>query len=377
VAAQSLEVLDMVNRINYKLAKEYLKYLDEVAQLDRGSIQRYWFYLKPLLIWADESAFNDVSSIRPTFSSHLANARLDGEAGTLAPATLKKIIQTTKRFFTWLKLNYPHEFRGLPQSWIEALQVPRHSQPAAKHVFVTLEEVRQIAALKIDENDLALQRDQAAAVLLFVSGMRAGAFSTLPIRAVNLDQRTIQQLPALGVETKNGKSATTYLLDIPDLLVIVSKWDAFIRARLPSTAMWFTPSIGHWGEQTLSADRPGMNRNVAVAKRLRIVFRLAQLPYKSPHKFRHGHAVYALQHAKTMADYKAVSMNLMHTDIRVTDGIYAPLAGNEVQQRIAGLTNSVVTLSADTTDVNALVQGLSKGQLPAALIAIAQQLARS
>jgi hypothetical protein len=33
-------------------------------------------------------------------------------------------------------------------------------------------------------------------------------------------------------------------------------------------------------------------------------------------------------------------MNLMHGDIRVTDGIYAPLAGDEVKQRIAGLTGS-------------------------------------
>jgi hypothetical protein len=62
------------------------------------------------------------------------------------------------------------------------------------------------------------------------------------------------------------------------------------------------------------------------------------LPYHSPHKFRHGHAVFALQHAKTMPDYKAVSMNLMHCDIRVTDGIYAPLAQDEVKERIAKLT---------------------------------------
>ena len=39
-----------------------------------------------------------------------------------------------------------------------------------------------------------------------------------------------------------------------------------------------------------------------------------------------------------MADYKAVSMNLMHSDIRVTDGIYAPLARDEVKERITGLT---------------------------------------
>ncbi len=41
-----------------------------------------------------------------------------------------------------------------------------------------------------------------------------------------------------------------------------------------------------------------------------------------------------------MANYKAVTMNLMHEDIRVTDGINAPLAGSEVRDRIAGLANT-------------------------------------
>ncbi len=59
------------------------------------------------------------------------------------------------------------------------------------------------------------------------------------------------------------------------------------------------------------------------------------------------------------------------------DSIYAPLAGHEVQQRIAGLTNSAVALPTDTTDLNILVRALSKGQLFDALIAIAQQMARS
>ena len=175
--------------------------------------------------------------------------------------------------------------------------------------------------------------------MLFLSGMRATAFGTLPIAAVDLPSRTIKQWPALGVATKNGKSATTYLLDIPELLRVVEAWDAFVRAQLPPTAMWYTPIVSQWGEQMLSADPPGANRGQAVAKRMRHLFEMAGLPAQSPHKFRHGHAVYALQHAKTMADYKAVSMNLMHEDIRVTDGIYAPLAGNEVQQRIAGLTS--------------------------------------
>lgn len=369
----------MVNRQNYHYARQYLDYLADVTQLDQRSVDRYWFHLKHFLIWADEVALNRVAGVRPAFPAYLTSARLDGAVGSHAPSTLKKIMQTVKRFLIWLKMTYAREFRDVTTAWIDALRPPRSVEPPADHEFVTLAEVQQLMAMPIDEDDLALRRDQAGAALLFLSGMRAGAFGTLPIAAVDLSSRTLKQWPSLGVETKNGKSATTYLLDIPELLSVVETWDAFIRSQLPLTAMWYTPTVTRWGEQTLSAGAPGKNRNLALAKRLHHLFEVAGVPYQSPHKFRHGHAVYALQHAKTMADYKAVSMNLMHEDIRVTDGIYAPLAGNEVQQRIAGLTHStptVPTASVVNADLAALIRTLSTSQLSDALIAIAQQVAQ-
>ncbi len=57
--------------------------------------------------------------------------------------------------------------------------------------------------------------------MMYLSGMRAGAFGSLSIACVDLPNRTIKQWPSLGVQTKNGKSATTYLLDMPELLVVV------------------------------------------------------------------------------------------------------------------------------------------------------------
>ena len=67
---------------------------------------------------------------------------------------------------------------------------------------------------------------------------------------------------------------------------------------------------------------------------------MAGLPYKSAHKFRHGHAIYGLQHAQTMAVNKAVSMNLMHEDIMIAEDIYAPIMSNEVQLRFSRLVDS-------------------------------------
>jgi integrase len=328
----------LINRSNYLLARNFLAYLRDVTQVNPISAERYWAYMKHLLLWADVVPLSGATNIHPAFATYLTTGQRQTQSKILAPLTVKKIFQTAKRFFTWARTTYPRDFRTVPMSWIQALRLPRTSQAPTEHEFVKLEEVRQLAKVEIHPSDLATQRDQAAAVMLFLSGIRASAFGSLTLACVDLVSRTIKQWPSLGVKTKNKKSATTYLLDIPDLSLVVARWDARIRSLLPVTAPWYTPVTSRWGEQKLSADGPGQNRNTALGKRLRLLFAKAGLPYRSPHKFRHGHAVFALQHAKTMADYKAVSMNLMHNDIRVTDGIYAPLARAEVKERIADLT---------------------------------------
>ena len=159
----------------------------------------------------------------------------------------------------------------------------------------------------------------------------------------------------MAFEPRTAKAATTYLLPIPDLLDAAGEWDDFVRRQDPLPAVWYPPIISLWGELQLAPDPPGAHRNIGLNKRLRQLFEAADLPYKSAHKFRHGHAVYALQHASTMADYKAVSMNLMHSDIRVTDSIYAPLAGDEVKNRIANLSGHDL---ASPPSNNGLTDGL-------------------
>ena len=67
------------------------------------------------------------------------------------------------------------------------------------------------------------------------------------------------------------------------------------------------------------------------------------LPYHSPHKFRHGHAVYALKNAKTVPDLKAVSQNLMHTNLSITDGVYGILSEKDVKEKIVSLGREILS----------------------------------
>jgi site-specific recombinase XerC len=184
-------------------------------------VARYWFYLRHLLLrGGGEVPFSKAPDIRSTFPSHLSSVCPDGGTETLAPATLKKIVSTAKRFFLWVKATCPGEFRGLPKRWIDTSRPPRSVQSSPNHEFVTLDEGLQLAALEIEEGNLALQRGQIGAAFLYVSGMRASALGSLPLEAVDVASRTMKRWPSLGVRMKNGNTATTHLLEIPELSTV-------------------------------------------------------------------------------------------------------------------------------------------------------------
>ena len=71
----------MVNRRNYQRVCEYLDYLAQVSQLDPRSVERYRFYLRHLLLWADETLLGEVASIRPGFPHFLSTVHIGDADG--------------------------------------------------------------------------------------------------------------------------------------------------------------------------------------------------------------------------------------------------------------------------------------------------------
>jgi hypothetical protein len=98
----------------------------------------------------------------------------------------------------------------------------------------------------------------------------------------------------------------------------------------------------------------------------------AGLPYRSAHKLRHGHAFYGLLHAGTMADYKALSENMLHADIRTTDDTYAMLSSEEVRKRIAGLFSKHDMRERPSTDL----ENIPNEQMFEVLMGVAKRLAK-
>ncbi len=84
--------------------------------------------------------------------------------------------------------------------------------------------------------------------------------------------------------------------------------------------------------------------------------------------------MFGLSHAKTMADYKAILVNLMHDSLAIKDDIYARITENDLKTRIQGLANNPI-LSPDN-ELRALIYDLSPHQLSQALVYIAARLSQ-
>jgi integrase len=205
------------------------------------------------------------------------------------------------------------------------------------HEFVTLDEMRAIVAAPVQT--IRDRRIRASAAFWFLSGVRVGAFVSLPVSAVDLNVFSVMQFPRLGVRTKFKKSALTFLLDVPELFAVVVDWDREVRAA--GAKFWFASVSPDSGMIDPSVSEVGINRSARARQDLRAWLDRVGLPYHSPHKFRHGHAVYAIKNARTIAALKAVSQNLMHSSLKVTDGVYGILSDLDVQSEIRGLGSPV------------------------------------
>lgn len=338
----------MINRANYKLYRQYLLHLQEAGQHERSSLQVKSWRLKWVLRWLDAVPIERAPRVKPALPRFLADAKT-------RPGYNSRVIVDARLWFRWLRSTHATRFQGMTDAWINSLKPVRALKPNPAHQAVTLAMVRQLLALPRVDGDLLMWRDQAAAAFLFLSGCRVGAFVTLPISCVDIAARTVTQDPARGVRTKAKKSATTHLLDIPDLIEFVQGWDTYIRALAP-LGTWY--AVVSPVTRAIIADPPGQHRAQILRRGLAKLFKSANLPPMSPHKFRHGHATHALGQARDVGDLKAISQNLAHSSLTITDQIYAILDDTDVRRRIGrmgqGSTDNVLPTDL-AADINAAV----------------------
>lgn len=325
----------LLSRRNWRDTREYLRYYAEVLQNQPRSTEFARGALDHLLRWATATPFPGVARLRPTYPAYLAALAHSVEYE-------RKLLNVARSFLADARERWPKRYAPLPRDFARTWRSKRRVGQVRARKLYSLAAVRQLLAYPATTR--VARRDRAAVAFLFLSGMRVGAFVTLPMCAVHLLPRPalINQWPALGVHTKNGVAANTFLLDDPDLddlRAIVCAWDAEVRASLGDQGMWYT-LLAPDGETFAAQQIPGAHRAGGVGRRLRRLCALAGVAYRSPHKLRHGHIVWATARCASLADFKAVSQNVLHRQMATTDAIYARLTERDVAQRLAQLGRS-------------------------------------
>lgn len=324
----------MIHRKNWLDTRAWLSTLD----LSPKTIEKYRIYLRHLIQWADAVPLSNARAIDITFPAYLMTSRNDGKHTPLSYSTIYKTLATTRMFFGYAQRNWWIRYHKVTDSWIDSLYPSRLSKPQPQlddHKYYTLAEVRALAAVAVET--LHEARAQAAACLLYLSGMRADTLASLPLQCVDLPNQRIFQIPAMGARTKNNKAAVTYLLDIPDLMQVVTAWDQRLRAaNFAAGALWYAP-LNHDGMAIYETTHAIKERATTIRDDIALVCKKAGIPYLSTHKFRHGFIVYARSRAQNMEQVKAISQNVMHANTLITDQIYSGLTTDQVREVITNL----------------------------------------
>jgi integrase/recombinase XerD len=126
---------------------------------------------------------------------------------------------------------------------------------------------------------------------------------------------TVCKRPSEGVRTKNNKEMETIMLPIDDLLFIIKEWKDIVFQEMGDEGFWY-PTLSTDGLRFANQETMGNvdSRNKSLRDGVKRLCYRAGIPYRSPHKFRRGHGVYAVKHSNNFEEFQAYSQNMGHED---------------------------------------------------------------
>ncbi len=354
--------MTVVNEENRQLLARFLKDLEQrgktPAEVRRAAAEAQHL----VVVLADKP----VAAVLPSaILTQLLRSRHLVHNTPLSWERLRKIVQRSRQVIEFACEEDPAAYKRIRARVLrEDLRLPKRLQasyPRRQRDFYTLGEMRQLAAYD-PKDDVVLARAQACACLQYLGGLRVDAVSSLPIGALDLSAMHVRQDPLLGVRTKGGKEATTFLLPGPDLIAVVTRWIAYARAHGGGDAgMVFTVLANRVFPLRLTNNPGNLSRKHRLIKDYRLLCQLAGVPHKGSHAFRRGHVTLGVALCQTQEQLLRLSRNVMHEDLATTL-LYARTEDSATQAMYAAV--SVYRLRREQ---NQGPQGLAAAKVPACI----------
>jgi integrase/recombinase XerD len=331
-----VRVHELINRENYIDALDYLDYQDRIEQCCQDTLKRKWAYMRHFLEYACGNSFIDLENLNLTFPNYLESARNDNISSHLSPVTIRRTLLEIRDFFRWAMLYKRKKYKKVSPTWLNTLRISKSRLNRAglpDREYFSLEDTLKLC--DFEPKTLIDKRDRAAIALLFLSAIRISAMTSLKLISIDLSSMTVYQNPSEGVKTKNNKSMETVLLPIDELLEIATDWYKTVMNELGENSYWY-PALSTDGLRFVKVEETGdvESRNQSLRHGVKRLCKRAGIKYRSPHKFRRGHGVYAVKNSENFEQFQAYSQNMGHEDPGTTFKYYSKLSNTDIRDVI-------------------------------------------
>lgn len=332
------------NEKNERVKRAYLIYSKHSEQVSEKTLDRERSALERFDVWNGRKDFAKFHiDWAVNFRSHLDKAK--GTTGKpLAKSTTRAIMATLRAFILWLsqqesfrrriKAADANYFRLSLRDEAEARAAPERPAPSMCQAKRALNTMPNATARHM--------RDKAIFALLCLTGIRVAALTSLKIKHVDLEEKSVSQNPR-EVATKFGRQIDTFFAKgFEDAETALASWLTYLDETLlygpddplfPATALKADASEGFTAN---GFARLNWKTTEPVRKIVNGAFDDAGLPPFGPHAFRHMLARHAAKNCASMAELVATSQNLGHTDVLTTLRSYGQINRDDQRRLITG-----------------------------------------
>ncbi len=334
------------NANNERIKHRYFTYLKEAKRLSEQTLDSV---AKALARFEDYTQFKDFKAFHfqqaIAFKAHLAKQKGQRSQQVLSKATLHSTLASLQRFFQWLagqpsyksRLNYSDaDYFNLSEKDMRIATARRVQNTP------TMEQIKHVIATMPYNTDIE-RRNRALVAFTILTGARDNAITSIKLKHIDLIHGYVKQ-DAREVKTKFSKTFTTYFFPVDgDIQKIFAEWVQYLRnEKLYSNEDPLFPTtrivIGKSGEfEVDSLDKKHWSNATPIRKIFRDAFEYANLPYFTPHSFRHTLVRLGEGLCNTPEDFKAWSQNLGHEAVLTTFFSYGEVAEHRQGEIIQNL----------------------------------------
>ncbi|MEE9167130.1 MAG: site-specific integrase [Candidatus Neomarinimicrobiota bacterium] len=370
--------------------RKYFTYLKEAEGLNERTIQtkeRVLGNFEEFLGGKKLSRFNEKMAIR--YKDHLKQQMWRGKM--VSKKTVSDTLNTIRDSLKWLS-QQPGYRTAINPSHIQYLRLTRGEMTAVRTTgdlkeAPTLEYVFSLMDSIGSDTEVGV-RDKAVIAMSLMGGFRAESLTTMKLEDIDLVKLTVCLRPLRGSAVKYNKANIVFLMVFDKrLLKAVREWVEYLTEKkrfIPIDPVFpMTDVKNEPGTYSLSAKnvKPEFWKTTgSINKIFKDRAKAADLRYYHPHSFRRLHYSIARKYCSTMEELSAVSRNLGHSHIDVSDGYYGNFApDNRIQilskirfdktideggeSKMAGLENRMAGMDKKLDEiVNRLSQNNAEGR---------------